>query len=299
MVLVLHPDPPVQDRAVERGHVPRRPDPGVVGLEGGVHDDPVVHLEPGRLGQGRVGRYPEPGHHAVDTEGLSILVLPADQELVAAPANRGDEGLRPHVDAPVPVVADQEPGKFPREDPPAEPLLREEDRHLLPVRPQGRGDLRSDESPPDDGEPARPGGRVPQSAEVVVGAEVVHLGHGVVQLPGTPPRGQEKTVVGEDGSPIVGERPLLPVEAHPPAPRMDIHAQVGRAPPDALLVAARPEALREGRAIVGGILLGRHEPHGARVVHAANPPRRRVRGHPAAHDEVSIVRHERSRPPPL
>src|SRR5690606_16987101 len=289
VVLVLDADAPAQRGVEEHGDVPGGVDVLVTGAEPAVHHDAVGDLEPRGLGEPGVGLDAEARDHAVHLDALAAAGH--DHEVIALVHHVRDAGARAYVHAAFTVVPVQEARELGREEAAADAVLGEQHDDLLPDHGERGGDLGADEPAADHREPLAPLRPAPQPAVVFEGAIVEHAVRIAGELPRRAAGGQQSLPEAVDFAGVVaaflGDR----VQRHGGAAEPQLDAALIRAAPYALERLALPQRLGERRPVVGRVRLGGDDADGAVGVHLADPGGRRVRGHPAADDEVLVGRH--------
>ena len=183
-------------------------------------------------------------------------------------------------------------GQVGGEEPRADPLLGKGERHLPPVRAQGRGELGADEPAAEDDEaPAALGER----AEAAVVAERAEVDDVVAVVAGQAPRAaagrEQEPLVAVGLAAIVGRASRGRVERDDAPPEVQVDAELRRPAPDGLLALSLPEPLRERRPAVGRVVLAADEADRAVGIVVADPAARGIGRHPPAHDQIPVVRH--------
>ena len=255
---------------------------------------PSVHLQPGRLGQFDVGLDADPRHHGVGNDFPAALVLiAAGCQHGLALAHFAARDARPgqHLDPLLAVEVVQELGQVGREHAAADAVAGEGHHHLLAVHRQGGGHLRPDEPAADDREPQAPAGQRPQPLVIVQGAEVDDVVAAEGQAARGAAGGEEELVEGVDRPLVVGDALVRRVQRSCLPAEVEGHSLAGGLAPDALQRFALPEPLGEGRAVVGGMRVGTDQADRATGVYLADSADGGIGGHPAADDQVRVVRH--------
>ena len=234
-----------------RGHRRRRGDRKPGDIPGGediveapdaavlVDDDAIGDGKPSGLGEVCCGRDPKAGNDSPGVEGQTTLEHDP----------RGTVGLdRRHrfageyVDSLRAVVVGHERGQLGWEAARAKPLLREDERNVVPVHGQGRADLRTNESTADDDEAGARNCQFPDATVVVDRPEVDDPIVGERHAPRGATCSQKHPLVGADFAGVVGRSAAGVVERHDPSAELQIDAErptspsldVGtRSPPDA------------------------------------------------------------------
>src|SRR5216117_3763210 len=149
----------------------------------------------------------------------------------------------------------------------------------------------------------------PAGAELQLGRRVVGIdlrGHSVTDDRGTV-YGFQKLLLATGGeqqllepvhrAPVVGDAVPPQIDADHTAAELQLRAGRRRLAPDALLRLSLPQALRERRAIVGGVRLGTDQRQRAGGIGSPDARDRRIRRHPAADDYIRVGPQCISRPP--
>ncbi|GAA3118507.1 hypothetical protein GCM10020254_76910 [Streptomyces goshikiensis] len=199
---------PPSARAGPAGHVARRVDPGDGGLPERVHDDAVVHLEPGAFGEVRVGgpcrRRRPPYAPTGRRPGVG-----GDHE-VALPLEAFEADAGADVDAAGAVQSGDGVGDRCGQHAPQGVRLGLRDGDLAAHPAGGGGDFEADEAGADDEDGAAVDQRGPQVARVGEGAQPVDPGEPFRpgEVAGAAAGGEEEPVVAERAAVVEDEGAL-------------------------------------------------------------------------------------------
>jgi hypothetical protein len=164
--------------------------------------------------------------------------------------------------------------------------------HVAPVRGERGCKLGADEAATDHGGADSVAGETAQ-APVVVERPVVDDAAVVVgrQAPRRAARREQDVLVRVRVARVVGCRARAEIELDDASSVMDLDIEIGRAAPHGALLLAGPECLRQRRAGVRVVLLGREHRDRPLGIVMADPAARRVTRHPPADNQVAIRHH--------
>src|SRR5579859_708163 len=279
VILVLDPQGRSEDGHGEARDVPRGEDVRMPGRTPVcVHDDPVVDLEPRRLGKLGVGNHAEPRCNGVGLDGAAG----AGRDTVARGALDGLAGE--HLDALLAVVAGDGVRQAGGEEAMADPGLREEHRDADAVADEPGRKLGTDEAAPDHGDVRALAGDLSQ-VPVVVERPKPDDALRARNLAWLRAGGEQELLPRILVAGVVRCGARAEVERHDPAPGHELDA-FGRLAPELAFRRALPEALREQRPLIGRIRIGADHRDRAVGVVLADALRRHVAGHAGADDQV-------------
>ena len=164
----------------------------------GVDDDPVLDVQPGRLGEVDARSGPDPDDDQVGVDQRAVGQLDrTDVRPVARGDDLGDLGPRPQVDPVLPVQVREHRGELRAEHAEQRQRVAHEDAHLAAGRTGGGGDLETDPPAADDHDALAGRQQRAQAVAVVEGPQVddtVEVGAGHVE-PARLRAGREDEVV--------------------------------------------------------------------------------------------------------
>ena len=200
----------------------------------------------------------------------------------------GDESIGEDLDALLPVVGGDGVRQVGGEGAPADPGLGEDHRHLASLRAQRGGDLGADEAAADHGK-ARPAvGECANSAVVVERAVIDDVRLVAAEAARRSTGGEDHALVAVCLTGVVDRVVALGIERDDLPAEVEIDAALPRVAPDLRFVASFPEALRQRRTLVGGVLLLADEHDRAVAVDLTDALADGVAGHAAADHEIAI-----------
>ncbi len=161
----------------------------------------------------------------------------------------------------------------------------------MPDIGQYRGQLRTDPAAADDDHPGGFRSQLAQPAIVGQGAVVDDPIVRAAQAAGLTAGRQQQLAVAVRRSAVVSNLPALAVDIGGGAAQVQVDPEFVRLPHDLVFAVVLPQSPGKRRAVVGGERFSADEADGPVRVGVADATGGSVRGHPAADQQVVVVRH--------